>query len=210
MIAIIDYGMGNLGSVSNACDFLELESRIVTQPDELEECDAIILPGVGAFGDCMKNLSNHGFVPVVREWIRAGHPFFGICLGLQALYEGSEESPEAKGLGILPGVVRRFDAAKVDKIPQIGWNQVKQVRSEVPLFRGIPDESYFYFVHSYFAERSSDDLVAGTTEYGRVYTSAVCRENLMAVQFHPEKSQRMGLQMLKNFAAYFAEKRVAE
>jgi imidazole glycerol-phosphate synthase subunit HisH len=205
MIGIIDYGMGNLGSVSNACRFLGLEARIVAAPAEMEPCRAVILPGVGAFGDCMEHLVNHGFVDVVKNWIAADRPFLGICLGLQLLYEGSEESPGVAGLGILPGRVRRFSLPPELKVPQIGWNAVAQARPECPLFKGIPDRTYFYFVHSYYAEGGTD-CVAGLTDYGANYASVVWRGNMMAAQFHPEKSQKHGLQMLKNFAETTASK----
>ena len=203
MIGIIDYGMGNLGSVSNALAFLELPSCIVTRPDELGACRAIILPGVGAFGDCVEHLTSHGFVDVVRKWIGDGKPFLGICLGLQMLYEGSEESPGVAGLGILPGQVRRFDVAKDLKVPQIGWNGVRQVKKDCPLFKGIPDNSYFYFVHSFYAQ-ADGSVMAGMTSYGTDYASAIWKDNAVAVQFHPEKSQAAGLQMLKNFGEWIS------
>jgi len=198
---IIDYGMGNLGSVLNACRFLDLDARLVESPEALAECRAVILPGVGAFGDCMSHLRDHGFVEPLRVWNQSGQPFLGICLGLQVLFEGSEESPGAEGLGVLPGVVRRFRVPAEYKVPQIGWNRVRQAAGECPLFRDIPDESYFYFVHSYYADAADAPFTAGVTEYGVSYTSAIWRDRMMAVQFHPEKSQRLGLQMLKNFAA---------
>lgn len=198
MIGIIDYGMGNLGSVTNACAFLKLPARIIAEPAELKTCDAMILPGVGAFGDCVEHLVSHGFVDVVKKWIRDEKPFLGICLGLQMLYEGSEESPGVPGLGILPGQVRRFNLADNLKVPQIGWNGVRQAKQDCPLFKGIPDDSYFYFVHSYYVE-ADKKVTAGLTSYGTDYASAVWKDNVMAVQFHPEKSQKVGLQMLKNF-----------
>ncbi len=203
MIGIIDYGMGNLGSVSNALAFLGLPARIVTRPDELGACRAIILPGVGAFGDCVEHLASHGFVDVVKKWIGDGKPFLGICLGLQMLYEGSEESPGVSGLGILPGQVRRFNVSKDLKVPQIGWNGVRQVKKDCPLFKGIPDNSYFYFVHSFYAQ-ADKDVMAGLTSYGTDYASAIWKDNAVAVQFHPEKSQAAGLQMLKNFGEWIS------
>ncbi|MBP7828849.1 MAG: imidazole glycerol phosphate synthase subunit HisH [Kiritimatiellae bacterium] len=202
MIGIIDYGMGNLGSVSNACRFLGLPFSILARPEEMKACRAVILPGVGAFGDCMDHLVRHGYVEAVREWIAGGRPFLGICLGLQVLYEGSEESPGVAGLGVLPGRVRRFDLPPEWKVPQIGWNRVCQLRPDCPLFGEIPDGAYFYFVHSYYAEKTSAEVDAGTTGYGLEYTSAVWRDNVLAVQFHPEKSQKNGLQMLRNFGRW--------
>lgn len=208
MIGIIDYGMGNLGSVSNACRYLSLDAKVITAPRQLDGCRAVILPGVGAFGDCMQNLARAGFVPPVREWIAAGRPFLGICVGLQALYEGSEESPGVPGLGVLPGLVRRFPVDPELKVPQIGWNRVRQVQRDCPLFAGVPDEAFFYFVHSYFAANEGD-AVAGVTDYGLSYASALWRDNLMAVQFHAEKSQKAGLQMFQNFADWAYERTAA-
>ncbi|HMP96525.1 MAG TPA: imidazole glycerol phosphate synthase subunit HisH [Kiritimatiellia bacterium] len=198
-IGIIDYGMGNLGSVSNACRFLSLPARILTAPDELDACDALILPGVGAFGDCMRHLTEHGFTEPVRAWIAADRPFLGICLGLQVLFEAGEESPGVPGLGVFPGVVRRFQTPSSLKVPQIGWNRVRQCPSGRALFAGIPDGTHFYFVHSYYVDGADTSLIAGVTDYGITYTSAVACGRVMAVQFHPEKSQQAGLSLLRNF-----------
>lgn len=206
-IGIIDYGMGNLGSVSNACRFLELPARILTRPGELDECDAIILPGVGAFGDCMTHLSDHGFVDPVKKWIAADRPFLGICVGLQVLFESGEESPGVPGIGVLPGTVRRFPATQGLKVPQIGWNRVRYSGAGSPLFKGIAEGTHFYFVHSYYAECRDTSLIAGTTDYGVTYTSAVSRGNMTAVQFHPEKSQQAGLTLLRNFGASLYRKK---
>lgn len=206
MIGIIDYGMGNLGSVDNACRFLKYPARIVTAPGDLSRCDAMILPGVGAFGDCMGHLLKCGFVEPVKEWIASGKPFLGICLGLQMLFEGSEESPGVRGLGVFRGRVKRFCPAPDFKVPQMGWNQVRQRQSACPLFAGIPDNSFFYFVHSFYVEPQDAGIAAGTTDYGITYTSAVWKDNIMAVQFHPEKSHDTGLRMLKNFAELKARK----
>jgi len=208
-IGIIDYGMGNLGSVSNAFRFLQLPARIITTPDELAECGAMVLPGVGAFGDCMKHLSDHGFIDPVKRWINADRPFLGICLGLQVLFESGEESPGVPGLGIFPGVVRRFQLPPAFKVPQIGWNRVRQKKPDDPLFKGIADGTHFYFVHSYYVDCRDASLIAGETDYGAVYTSAVSRGRLMAVQFHPEKSQQAGLAMLRHFASFVESKKEA-
>ena len=204
MIGIIDYGMGNLGSVRNACAFLHLPARIIARADEIGACRAIILPGVGAFGDGMEHLVSCGFVDLVKNWIRDGKPFLGICLGLQMLYEGSEESPDIHGLGILRGQGRRFLLSKDWKVPQIGWNGVRQTKKDCPLFKDIPDDSYFYFVHSYYIE-ADQSVTAGLTNYGLNYTSAIWKDNVVAVQFHPEKSQKAGLQMLKNFGEWIKD-----
>ncbi len=201
-IGIIDYGMGNLGSVSNACRFLKLDSLVLEQPDQISQCRALILPGVGAFKDCMTYLNQSGFAEAARSWIDSGRPFLGICLGLQILYEGSEESPGTAGLNVFPGTIRRFRLDPELKVPQIGWNRVRQVRPKCPLFHNIPNDAFFYFVHSYYAAASTDIPTAGTTDYGIDYTSAVWRDNVMAVQFHPEKSQHTGLQVLKNFSSW--------
>lgn len=198
-IGIIDYGMGNLGSVTNACRFLALPAKIITRPDEVASCRGLILPGVGAFGDCVAHLEEHGFVAPVKEWIAADKPFLGICVGLQVLFESGDESPGAPGMGVLPGTVRRFELPGEFKIPQIGWNRVAFRQPECPVFKGIPSGTHFYFVHSYFADCADDSLVAGETDYGIRYTSAVSRGRMTAVQFHPEKSQQMGLALLKNF-----------
>ena len=201
MIGIIDYGMGNLGSVTNACRFLGLPANIVTQPSELDACEAVILPGVGAFGDCMRHLREHGMVEPVRRWIAADRPFLGICLGLQVLFAGSEEAPNVEGLGVLPGLIRRFPDRPGLKVPQIGWNGVRQLRGDCPLFRGIADGAFFYFVHSYRAD-AGGPAVAGVTDFGGDYGSVVWRGRMAAVQFHPEKSQRVGLALLRNFAEW--------
>lgn len=201
-IGIIDYGMGNLGSVTNACRFLGLSAELVDAPDAMDGYDALILPGVGGFGDCMSHLKEHGYVEPVRQWIQQDRPFLGICLGLQILFEGSEEAPETKGLGLLPGRIIRFPVKPGYKVPQIAWNQVRQRKPACPLFEGIPDQSYFYFVHSYYAAGANEEHAAGITDYGVPYVSAVWAGNLMAVQFHPEKSQQLGLRLLGNFAGW--------
>jgi len=216
-IGIIDYGMGNLGSVSNACKFLELDAEIISAPNQLDSCRAMILPGVGAFGDCMAHLVEHNFVGAIRDWTASGKPFMGICLGLQALFQRSEESPGVEGLGIFEGAVKRFCGADIPvcpseneqtgmsapqlKVPQIGWNAVNQVKPECPLFNGIDEATYFYFVHSFYVDPADKSIVAGETDYGLKYCSAVWKDNVFAAQFHPEKSQADGLRMLKNFGA---------
>lgn len=198
-IGIIDYEMGNLGSVLNACRFLDLPAEIIDRPAQMEDCSAIVLPGVGAFGDCMEHLQKHGFVEPVRKWIEKDKPFLGICLGFQVLFESSEESPGVPGMGVFPGVVRKFNPENNLKVPQMGWNRVWQKQDNCPFFDNVEDGSFFYFVHSFYVDTSATGLVAGVTEYGIAYTSAVARGNAMAVQFHPEKSQEGGLEILKNF-----------
>ncbi len=197
MIGIIDYGMGNLGSVSNAFRFLELNSKIISDPSEMRDCRAVLLPGVGAFGDCMSHLVENNFVDAILDWVDAGKPLMGICLGLQAMFEKSEETPDVSGLGIFKGEVKRFE---VDlKVPQIGWNRLKQLKENCPMFEGIDDQSFFYLVHSFYVLPEDKSVVAGTTNYEFDYCSCVWRDNVFATQFHPEKSQAAGLQMLKNF-----------
>lgn len=199
MIGIIDYGMGNLGSVTNACRFLELDAKIITRKEEMDSCRAVVLPGVGAFGDCMSHLVEHDFVQAIEGWVGVGKPLMGICLGLQALFESSEESPGVPGLGIFEGTVKRFNLPKELKVPQIGWNRINEVQSDCPMFDGIDAGSFFYLVHSYYVCPTEDTIVAGRTEYGIDYCSCVWKDNVFATQFHPEKSQAVGLRMLKNF-----------
>lgn len=203
MIGILDYGMSNLGSVANACEALEIPSHIIDRPEEMDDCSALILPGQGAFGDCMHHIDAQGFSKPIVQWIREGRPYLGICIGLQILFESSEEAPGVPGLGVLEGKVVRFDLPHSFKIPQMGWNRVKPARAGCPLWDGLQDGAYFYFVHSFHVEAADPDVVAGHTEYGVEYTSAVYRGNLFAVQFHPEKSQRDGLRVLRNFADCF-------
>jgi len=210
-IAIIDYGMGNLGSVANACSFLKLPAKIITSPDELDDVAGVILPGQGAFGDCMGNLAAAGFVDPLKDWMAADKPLLGICIGLQVLFEGSAESPGTKGLGVLPGVLDKFVPHPDRKVPQMGWNSMQQKANlqgkPCPLWDGIDDDAYFYFVHSFYAPlppeatTADTDWVSGTTTFGHEYTSAIWRGRLFATQFHPEKSQSAGKRLLKNFAA---------
>ncbi len=202
MIGIIDYGMGNLGSVSNAFRFLNLDAQIITRKEEMAQCRAILLPGVGAFGDCMRHLVEHDFVEAIRNWVALGKPMMGICLGLQALFDSSEETPGVDGLGILPGSVKRFDLPRELKVPQIGWNRVDEVQPDCPMFEGIESGSFFYLVHSFYVCPEEASVMAGKTEYGIEYCSCVWKDNLFATQFHPEKSQSVGLRMLQNFEAW--------
>lgn len=199
MIGIIDYGMGNLGSVTNAFRFLELDAKIITHKQEMDSCRALLLPGVGAFGDCMNHLVEHDFVDPISTWISSGKPLMGICLGLQALFERSEESPEVSGLGIFEGTVNKFDLPATLKVPQIGWNRMDEIKADCPMFEGIDDRSFFYLVHSYYVLPNDASIVAGRTDYGIEYCSSVWKDNVFATQFHPEKSQAVGLRMLRNF-----------
>ena len=200
MIGVIDYGMGNLGSVANALAFLGAPARVLKGPEEMADCRALILPGVGAFGDCMANLGQWGYVDPLREWMAADKPLLGICLGLQMLCESSEESPGVEGFGVVPSPVVKFAGGPGLKVPQIGWNRVRRApgRPECPLFRDVPDGTYFYFVHSYYLPGAAG-WDAGLTDYGGEYASAVWRGRTAAVQFHPEKSQAYGINTLKRF-----------
>jgi len=200
MIALIDYGSGNLRSVHKALRYLEADVRLATRPSDLTDAHAVVLPGVGAFDDCLNALRKQELLEASRDFIKSGRPFLGICVGYQALFEKSEEfNSSAAGLGIFRGNVIRFPAQEGLKVPQIGWNQVEIVKPDCPILRGIPNGSYFYFVHSFFPQPADESIVAARTDYGRSFASAVWRDNVFATQFHPEKSQEAGLQLLKNF-----------
>lgn len=198
MIAIVDYGMGNLRSVQKAVERVGFGATLVKNPEELEGVEKLILPGVGAFADAMRGLEERGLVEPIIQHIEQGRPFLGICLGLQLLFSESTEDGLHSGLNIIPGKVLRF-AQNGLKVPHIGWNQVSFLR-DVPLARGIPQGSYMYFVHSYYVCPEDPGVVAGTTEYGTTFTSLIWKDNIFAAQFHPEKSQAVGLAILRNFA----------
>ena len=202
MIALLDYGSGNLRSVHKALLKVGAEVRVAQRPEEIGDARGVVLPGVGAFDDCIQAMGRQGLLDAAREFIRAGRPFLGICVGYQALFEKSEEFNScAAGLAVFPGKVVRFSNGHGLKIPQIGWNQIEIVKPECPLFRGVPSGSYVYFVHSFFPRPEAASIVATRTTYGETFASAVWRDNVFATQFHPEKSQRIGLQLLKNFVA---------
>ena len=196
-VGIIDYGVGNLRSVEKA--FAAAGCTAVVSSDEkvLREAQRLVLPGVGAFAACMKALTERGLDELVRERVARGTPLLGVCVGMQMLFEESEEFGRTLGLRLLPGRVRRFSGDLV--VPQVGWNQIQQVRTH-PLFEGIVDGEFFYFVHSYYCESDDPAVVIGETEYGATYASVVARGNVCGVQFHPEKSQTVGLKLLSNFA----------
>jgi glutamine amidotransferase len=196
-VAIIDYGVGNLRSVEKAFAANGCAAVVSSDVKVLSQAERLVLPGVGAFGACMEALAARGFDRLVRERVAAGTPLLGVCVGMQMLFEESEEFGASRGLGLLRGRVRRFSADLV--VPQVGWNQVRQ-QSSNPLFRSIKDSAFFYFVHSYYCEPAETEVIAGETDYGVAYASVVARENLFGVQFHPEKSQKDGLRMLANFA----------
>jgi glutamine amidotransferase len=198
MIVIVDYGMGNLRSVQKALERLGAEARISSEPNEVAEAAAIVLPGVGAFADAMAGLKQRGLVEPLRDHIRQGRPFLGICLGLQLLFERSFEDGKHEGLGVLPGEVRRLPAAPGLKIPHMGWNRV-WLRGQQRWLSDLPDGQWFYFVHSYYVEPADPELVAGQTDYGLRFCSMVATDTIVATQFHPEKSQQTGLALLHNF-----------
>jgi len=197
-VTVIDYGAGNLLSVTNALRQLGAEPHIASTPDAIAETGHLILPGVGAFGDCMGELSRRGFAAPIRDWIAADRPFLGICLGYQLLFDGSDESPDVPGLGIFPGRVARFSSPTL-KIPHMGWNSAVPVHPDDPLWDGLGPEPYFYFVHSYFPVPTDPALAATRTEYGESFASSIQRGRLLATQFHPEKSQTAGLRLLASF-----------
>lgn len=198
MVAIIDYGAGNLSSVKKALDYLGAESEITQDRDKILSASHIILPGVGSFGDAMKSMEERNLVDTVKEEAESGKPFLGICLGLQLLFESSEESPGVKGLGLLKGRIVTIPRDMGLKVPHIGWNSVS-LKQKDGIFQGIEDNSYFYFVHSYYLKDADENEVAGTTQYGVPIQCAVQRGNLSATQFHPEKSSKAGLKLLENF-----------
>lgn len=200
MIAIVDYDAGNLRSVEKALNLLEQDTVVTRDPETILGADKVVLPGVGAFGDAMKNLDHFGLTEVLRQVAAQGTPFLGICLGLQLLFERSDESPGVSGLSILEGEILRIPDAPGRKIPHMGWNNI-QIRPGAKLFAGLSGEPYVYFVHSYYLKAKDPAIVAATTEYGVTVHASVEKGNVFACQFHPEKSSTEGLKILKNFAA---------
>lgn len=192
--------MGNLQSVQKAFLKLGVSAEIISEPRKLDKSSHVVLPGVGAFGDCIKGLKQAGFVEPVISWIQSGKPFLGICLGLQMLLTESNEGGQYFGLKVIPGKGDRFPVMEGLKVPQIGWNQIKQTKPGNPLLVNVPDNAYVYFVHSYYVIPDNPAVIATTTDYGITFASMVWKDNLFATQFHPEKSQKIGLQMLDNFA----------
>jgi glutamine amidotransferase len=215
MIALVDYGMGNLRSVEKALARVGADVRILSDAKDALTADALVLPGVGAFGDCMKNLDKYELTGAVRSFIASRRPFLGICLGMQGLFEASEESPGVKGLKIFPGMVPRFHfndtgsqagtpvppKTSALKVPHMGWNELRITKRDCPLLKGVADGSRVYFVHSYYCAPKDQSLTCATTEYGIEFCSMLWDGNVFATQFHPEKSQAVGLKMLENFVA---------
>ena len=211
MIAIVDYGRGNLWSVQNGFAQVGVPVQVSADPEVIARADGVVFPGVGAFRDCMHNLQARGLEPVLRDVIGAGRPMLAICVGMQVLLTDSEEFGLSQGLGIIEGHVRRFPEAHAAqtprlKVPHMGWNQLR-MRRACPLLEGIPDGAFTYFVHSYYAVPAAPDVVVASTEYGLDFAAVLWRDNLYATQFHPEKSQTHGLRLLRNFALLSQEKR---
>lgn len=198
MIGIIDYDAGNIKSVEKALIYLGEEPVVSRDPEILKKADKVILPGVGSFGESMANLHRFGLVSVIQDMIKEGKPFLGICLGLQLLFESSEESPGVDGLGILRGKIKKIPPAQGLKIPHMGWNSL-ELQNNGRLFRGIPQDAYVYFVHSYYLEAEEPEIVKAVTRYGTCIHASVEKGNVFACQFHPEKSGEVGLKILDNF-----------
>lgn len=195
-IGVVDYGSGNLRSVCKALEASGASATLVSDASQLSALDAVVVPGVGAFGDCAANLQSTGLWEPLREWIKAGRPYLGICLGYQLLFESSEESPGVSGLGVLPGTVIRFPDTGL-KVPHMGWNSLSNLNG--PLFQGLPEETSFYFVHSFFPVPTDAALASSTCDYGQRFAASISVGPLHATQFHPEKSQAAGLAVLRNF-----------
>ena len=201
MIVVIDYGMGNLRSVSKALEHLGASVKVSSEITDLKKADKLVLPGVGAFGDAARELKRQNLLEPIQDFIRGKKPFLGICLGLQLLFPKSEESPKEKGIDIFPGSVKLFQSTGV-KVPHMGWNSVSITQNH-PLLKGVPDQSFFYFVHSFYAVPEDPKLSALSCEYGQEkFAAAIGTESVFATQFHPEKSQEAGLKILKNFIAW--------
>lgn len=198
MIRIIDYGAGNLRSVEKALEFLGFDAEITSEPSKILAAEKVILPGVGAFGDCMKAINEVGLNECIHKVIENGTPFLGICLGLQLLFESSEESPGAEGLEIFKGEIKKIPHTDGLKIPHMGWNSI-EYNSDCPIFKDLGSEPYVYFVHSFYMEPDDKSIISATTEYGNVLPIALHKNNVYATQFHPEKSGNLGLKILKNF-----------
>jgi imidazole glycerol-phosphate synthase subunit HisH len=199
MIAIIDYGMGNLRSVQKGFEKVGHQAVITSDPGQVAAAERVVLPGVGAFESCIAELRRRGLVKSVLDAIDSGKPFLGICVGMQLLFDTGYENGRHQGLGVVPGDVVRFDLPDDYAVPHMGWNQLA-IRRPAPILAGVPDGAYVYFVHSYYAVPKNSDVIAAETDYGGMFCSMIWRDNVFATQFHPEKSQTVGLRILKNFA----------
>ena len=207
-VAVIDYDMGNLHSACKGLEKAGAVSRITYSPEEILNADAVVLPGVGAFDPAMRHIRERNLEPVIKDAIASGKPFLGICVGLQLLFDGSEEGNE-RGLGIVPGMVKRFKSEPDITIPQMGWNQLELTQNSLSLWSSLPADPYLYFVHSYYVDPIEKDIVAGTVTHGtQKVTAAISKDNLMAVQFHPEKSADNGLRILSNFVTSIENSRL--
>lgn len=200
MIALIDYGSGNIRSVINALRNQNADVELVSDPARLADADAVVLPGVGAFGDCVRGLKSRDLWDPLAEWLAADKPFLGICVGYQMLFDESEESSGTRGFGFFPGKVKRFSGQGL-KVPQIGWNQLELAEPRSPLWRGLPNRPHVYFVHSYFPVPSDPAIITSRSTYGETFAASAARGRIAGVQFHPEKSQAIGLGILGNFVA---------
>ncbi len=197
MIVVVDYGMGNLRSVSKALEKVGAKVKVSSAPKDILRADKLIVPGVGAFKDAMAELKSRRLIKPIKKFVETGKPFLGLCLGLQLIFSKSEEGGLSRGLDLIKGKVVRFRSKKL-KIPHMGWNRLK-AKGECPLLKGIPEGTYVYFVHSYYAVPANNKCVAAWTDYGVKFPSVICSENIYATQFHPEKSQKLGLKILRNF-----------
>lgn len=200
-VTIVDYQMGNLRSVQKALEHVGAEATITNNPTEIAAADRLILPGVGAFRDAIREIRSRDLVKPIKDFIAGGRPFLGICLGLQLLFDVSEEGGEYEGLGVLPGRVVRFELPDEYKVPHMGWNRVHQQQPGLAAFAGLPDDPYFYFVHSYYVLPADASICWLASDYGGLFCAAVARDNVLATQFHPEKSQSHGLRLLQNFSS---------
>ena len=205
MIGVINYGAGNLKSVCNSLSAMNAKAKLVKSPEDLCEVTSIIFPGVGSFGDSAHHLGEQKLSAPLKNWITDDRPFLGICIGFQMLFEASDESPEAMGLGIFPGKVVRFHQNQSFKIPHMGWNKIIKKQKSDPIWEGLEEDPYFYFVHSFYPKPDDSKIIASTTPYGCEFTSSVRRGNLFATQFHPEKSQGAGLRLIRNFLSLNSE-----
>lgn len=197
-LGVLDYGAGNLRSVLNAFAAIGTEAKLVTEPKGFDDIDVLVFPGQGAFGDSVRILKENQLWDPLKAWLKEDRPYLGICLGYQLLFESSEECPGVEGLGVAPGRVRKFDATHGLKIPHMGWNQVHWQADQAAWWQGLPNPAHLYFVHSYYPEVADESLALCRTDYGVPFVSGIAKEKLMAVQFHPEKSQEAGLTLLKN------------
>ncbi len=197
-IVIVDYGMGNLRNVQKAFEKIGFEARLTRNKSEIRRASAVVLPGVGAFKDCMENLEKYGLVEILHRSVEKGIPYLGICLGLQVLFSESEEFGSHKGLDLIKGKVVRFEPDPEHKVPHMGWNTIEKV-NEVPMLQGVENGDFFYFVHSYYVIPDKADWISSFTTFGKPFVSSIWKENLFATQFHPEKSQQKGLRILENF-----------